>query len=56
MTLFLIVYEIDIKTYADDSTTYKEDENTDDFTVSLQDGAAKLFKWIFDNQMKANIR
>ena len=39
LTLFLIVYEIDIKTYAGDNNIYKEDENTGDFTVSLRDWA-----------------
>ena len=52
--LFLIVDDIDIANYADDSTIYKEHENNDDLITSLQDAAAKLFKWFSDNQIKGN--
>ena len=52
--LFLIVDDIDIANYADDNTIYKEHENIDDLITSLQDAAAKLFKWFSDNQMKEN--
>ena len=52
--LFLIVDNIDIANYADDNTIYKEHENIDDLITSLQDAAAKLFKWFSDNQMKGN--
>ena len=52
--LFLIVDDIDIANYADDNTIYKEHENIDDLITSLQDAAAKLFKWFSDNQMKGN--
>ena len=52
--LFLIVDDIDIANYADDSTIYKEHENNDDLITSLQDAAAKLFKWFSDNQKKGN--
>ena len=50
--LFLIVDDIDIANYADDNTIYKEHENIDDLITSLQNAAAKLFKWFSDNQMK----
>ena len=52
--LFLIVGDINIANYADDKTIYKEHENIDDLITSLQDAAAKLFKWFSDNQMKGN--
>ena len=52
--MFLIVDDIDIANYADDNTIYKEHENIDDLITSLQDAAAKLFKWFSDNQMKGN--
>ena len=52
--LFLIVDDVDIANYADDNTIYKEHENIDDLITSLQDAAAKLFKWFSDNQMKGN--
>ena len=52
--LFLIVDDIDIANYADDSTIYKEHENNDDLITSLEDAAAKLFKWFSDNEIKGN--
>ena len=52
--MFLLVDDIDIANYADDNTIYKEHENIDDLITSLQDAAAKLFKWFSDNQMKGN--
>ena len=52
--LFLIVDDVDIANYADDNTIYKEHEKIDDLITSLQDAAAKLFKWFSDNQMKEN--
>ena len=47
--LFLIVDDVDIANYADDNTVYKEHENIDDLISSLQDAAAKLFKWFSNN-------
>ena len=52
--LFLIVDDIDIANYADDNTIYKEHENIDDLITSLQNAAAKLFKWFSGNQMRGN--
>ena len=52
--LFLIVDDIDIANYADDNTIYKEHENIDDLITSLQNAAAKLFKWFCDKQMRGN--
>ena len=52
--LLLIVDDVDIASYADDNTFYKEHENIDDLITPLQDAAAKLFKWFSNNQMKGN--
>ena len=52
--LFFIVDDIDIANYADDKTIYKEHDNIDDLITSLQNAAAKLFKWFSDNQMRGN--
>ena len=52
--LFLIVDDIDIASYSDDNTIYKEHENIDDLITSLQNAAAKFFKWFSDNQMREN--
>ena len=40
---------VDIANYADNSTIYKEHKNIDDLITSLQDAAAKLFKWLSGN-------
>ena len=45
---------ISIANYADDNTIYKEYGNIDDLITSLQDAAAKPFKWFSDKQMKKN--
>ena len=50
--LLLIVDDIDIANYTDGNTIYKEHENIDDLTTSLQDAAATLFKRFSENQMK----
>ena len=53
--MFLIVDDVDIANYSGDNTIYKEHGNIDDLITSLQDAAAKLFKWFSDNQMQGNI-
>ena len=52
--MFLIVDDIDIANYADYNTIYKEHENIGHLIASLEDAAAKLFKWFSENQMKGN--
>ena len=52
--LFLIVDDIDIANYTDDNAIYREHENIDDLITSLQNAAAKRFKWFSDNQMRGN--
>ena len=49
---FLIVNDVDIAIYADDSTIYKEYGNIDNLILSLQDAAASLFRRFSDNQIK----
>ena len=49
-----MIDDVDIANYADESAVYKEHEHIDDLITSLKDGAAKLFKWFSDNQMKGN--
>ena len=51
----LIVKDIDITIYADNSTIYKKYENIDNLILSLEDTAASLFKQFSDNQMKNSI-
>ena len=46
--LFLTVDDMDIANYADDNTICKEHENIDELITSLQNAAAKLFKWFSD--------
>ena len=53
--LLLIIDNADIANYADNNTSYKQHENINNLTTSLQDAAAKLFKLFSDNQMKGNI-
>ena len=53
--LLLIIDNVDIANYADNNTSYKQHENINNLTTSLQDAAAKLFKLFSDNQMKGNI-
>ena len=43
---FLIVYDIGMSIYADNNTIYKEHENIDGLILSLQDAAARRFKWL----------
>ena len=55
--MFLIVDDVDIANYTDGNTIYKEHEYIDDLITSLQDAAAKIFKWFSGNEMnvKGNI-
>ena len=52
--MFLTAGDADMANHADGNTIYKEHENIDDLITSLQDSAAKLFKWFDDNQIKGN--
>ena len=52
--LFLVVQNVDIASYADDSTIYDAGDNIDEVIFSLQESSRKLFKSFPDNQMKTN--
>ena len=45
--------ETDFASYADDSTPYNVGNNTD-VIIKLQNASITLFRWFYDNQMKAN--
>ena len=51
---FLVVQNVDFKSYADDNTIYDAGDNIDEVIFSLQESYKKLFKWFADNQMKTN--
>ena len=52
--MFVIVDDFGITNYADDKTIYKKHKSIDDLVTSLQDTAAKLFKWFSHNQTNGN--
>ena len=49
--LFLLIKDVDIASYADDSTPYIVGDQP---ISALENAATSLFKWFSDNQMKAN--
>ena len=46
--------EVDFVSYADDNTHYVLGNRIDDLLDSLEDDFINLFKYLLDNQMKAN--
>ena len=52
--LFFILEEIDIASFADDTTPYAIGNSVDEIRNLLENTSKKLFKWFSDNQMKAN--
>ena len=52
--LFLLVQNVDLASYADDSKIHDAGNNIDEVIISLQESFKKLFKWFVYNQMKAN--
>ena len=53
--LFLIVENIDIASYADDNTPYCTGSDSNEVKSKLERASVKVFKWFYDNAMKANI-
>ena len=53
--LFPILKETDISDYVDDNTPYRTADTTDEIIKLLDHDSMILFKWLSDNQMKANI-
>ena len=52
--LFLFLEEINIASYADDTTTYIYNNNLDLVIVKLEEDSSLLIKWINNNHMKGN--
>ena len=52
--LFLLVDNIDIASYADDTTPYNSSDNIQSVINSLETASEKLFNWFKSNSMKAN--
>ena len=52
--LFLIMENIDIASYADDSTPYTTGNPIEEVIQNLENAAKTPFQWFRDNQMKAN--
>ena len=46
--------ETDFTSYVDDNTTYAKGVSFEDVINALENDSIKLFKWLADNQMKAN--
>ena len=52
---FFIMKETDFSSYADDNTSYRAADTTEEVIKLLERDSTMLFKWFSDNQMKANI-
>ena len=52
--LFLLVCNIDVASYADDTTPYVTGDNIESTVRQLEQAAKLLFQWFSDNQMKGN--
>ena len=46
--------ETEFASYADDNTPYTSGQNTDNVIRTLEYDSVRLFKWLSNNQMKAN--
>ena len=52
--MFVIIDNIDIANYADDSNTYSVGKSQYDLETKFQKASVKLFKWFHENGLKAN--
>ena len=52
--LFLIMENIDIASYADDTTLYTTGNSIEEVIQILEEAAKMLFQWFSENQIKAN--
>ena len=52
--LFLIMENIDIASYADDTTLYTTGNSIEEVIQKLEEAAKMLFQWFSENQIKAN--
>ena len=54
VNLFFVAKDIDIASYADDSTPFIVEKNID-VIASLEQASEALFNWLKNNQLKSNI-
>ena len=52
--MFFILEDIDIASYADDTTPYASAKSLKELIIILEDISDKLFHWFICNEMKAN--
>ena len=52
--MFFMVDNIDVASYADDNTPYSVGKSQRDVETKLQKASIKLFKWLYENGLKAN--
>ena len=52
--LFFVVKDIDIASYADDSTPFIVENNIDNVIASLEQVSDALFNWLKNNRLKNN--
>ena len=52
--MFFILEDIDIASYADDTTPYASAQSLEELIIILEDISDKLFHWFTFNEMKAN--
>ena len=53
--LFFVVKDIDIASYADDSTPFIVENNIDNIIASLEQVSDALFNWFKNNRLKNNV-
>ena len=53
--LFFVVKDIDIASYADDSTPFVVKNNIDNVIASLEQVSDALFNWFKNNRLKKNV-
>ena len=51
--MFFMIDNIDIATYADNNTSYSVGSQCN-LEIKLQKASVKLFKWFYENRLKAN--
>ena len=52
--LFFIIKDIDIASYADDTTPFIVENNIEDVIISLEQASVDLFNWFKNNHLKSN--
>ena len=54
-TSFFVLKDIDIASYADDSTSFIVENNIDNVIASLEQVSDALFNWFKNNRLKNNV-